>query len=320
MEEFGKEYDNGANTSELEYTQGEDGIGHYRNLGSRAAEVPTTAPMSCLFDALSVDLNESSEALRIRADDLRPIPADLVTLCCRVGLNPRDRNDLRVAEFVRDIEAASQASLIGGQQQRFVMFPSVNLHDFPNNDTVGESASAHFRGRVTLFHETMEAFIELKKQYPDVKMDVTSATIQDFKGSYRGKNNDEYVQTNSSARVGDSISEVPLNRCSHIDACHINAFGLKYDFDLDKEQKIQEFGEMYLSRTNPLPRFINNGIDRQIDKLQIEFASIANEHGIFNLDSYLDRLKQIFEKVETNALHQVDREIANLGRITLETL
>ena len=192
-------------------------------------------PLSCLLDALRVDLNESSEALRIRADDLRPIPVGLVTLWRLFGLNPHDRNDLRVAEFMRDIEAASQANLIGGQQQRFIMFPSVNLHDFINNDVVWESTSAHFRDRVTFFHETMDALIELKKQYPDVKMNVTSATVQDFKGSYRGKNNDEHVQTDSSARVGGSISEVPLNRCSHIDACHINAFGLEYDFDLDKE-------------------------------------------------------------------------------------
>lgn len=67
-------------------------------------------------------------------------------------------------------------------------------------------------------------------------MNVTSATVQDFKSSYCGRNNDDYVKTDSSARVGSLISEVSLNRCSHI-----NAFGLEYDFDLDKEQEIQVF-------------------------------------------------------------------------------
>lgn len=315
MEEFGKEYNNGANTSELEYSQGEDGIGHYRNIGSKGAEVPSTGPMSCLFDALSVDLNESSEALRIRADDLRPVPLSLVTLCRLVGLNPRDRNDLRVAEFIRDIEAASEATLIGGGPKRTIMFPN-EKEVFPNDKKVGESANAHFRDRITFFQETLNAFIELKKQHPNVKMSVTSATIQDFKGSYR----DNDVRTDSSAHVDGSIKEEPLNRCTHIDACHVNGWGLEYDFKLDENQKIQMFCEIYLSRTNPLPKFINTGIDRKIDNLQKEFANIANKQGSFNLDSYLDRMKKIFENIEANAkANQVDIEIANIGKIALET-
>jgi len=86
--------------------------------------------------------------------------------------------------------------------------------------------------------------------------------------------------------------------------------------------KNEDYEKLFLEKTSPIPRCINNSIDKEIDKTQKDWVNHVVKSGSFDKDTYVEQLAKIIENYwygsglnsNANAVKQLYLDVINKYR------